>query len=113
MTNQDDDLLDREIAGLLRRDCDEARRAARVPPPEVVWLRATMRAREEAARKALRPIIVGEAIGVAAFAGLLVSLVAELPMSQLFQVPLTLAALVIGSWLVLAPVALYLAFSRD
>jgi len=41
------------------------------------------------------------------------SLVGRFPGSAFLQFPLTLIAVVVGSWLVLAPVALYLAFSRD
>jgi len=36
-----------------------------VPPPSVVWWRAQIRAREEAARTAIRPIAVAQAIAVA------------------------------------------------
>ena len=113
MTKDEKDLLDAAIPEAIRREFLEAQEQARVPPAEFVWLRASMRAREEAARKAMRPIIVGQAVGIAVFAGLLLSLVGRFPGSALLQFPLTLIAVVIGSWLVLAPVALYLALSRD
>jgi hypothetical protein len=109
----DDNLLDAAIPEAIRHAFLDAQQQARVPPAEFVWLRAAMRAREEAARKAMRPIVVGQAVGIAVFAGLLVSLLGRLPISSFLQLPFTLIAVVIGSWLVLAPVALYLALSRD
>ena len=54
-----------------------------------------------------------QAIGVAAFGGLLVSLASRFPLAELPDIPLHLVELVLGGWLVLAPVALYLAFSRE
>jgi hypothetical protein len=51
--------------------------------------------------------------GRAAFAGLLVSIASRLPLAQLPDIPLPLVELVLGGWLVLAPVAVYLAFSRE
>ena len=90
---------------------------ARVPPAEVMWMQAQMRAREEAARKALRPIVVGQAIGIAALLGALISLVSRvslsLSLSWLPEVPTTLIVLVAASWFVIAPLALYLAVARD
>ena len=113
ITKEEKDPLDVAIPEAIRREFLGAQQQAHVPPAEVVWLRASMRAREEAARKAMCPVIVGQAIGIAVFAGLLLSLVGQLPISSIPQLPLTLVAVVIGSWLVLAPVALYLALSRD
>ena len=44
-----------------------------MPTPEIVWWRAQMRARQEAARKAARPILFTQALAIAALIGLLVS----------------------------------------
>jgi len=111
----DDDLLEREIVALLEQDCELLLKhaQAQVPPAELVWLRAEMRAREEAARKATRPIVIGQAIGIAACAGLLIALLGRLSLSQLPAVPTLVLAMVVGSWLVLAPLAVYLAFAGD
>jgi hypothetical protein len=113
MTNQEDDRFEAEIAEAIQQDYAMAQREARVPRVEIVWLHAQMRAREEAVRKTMRPVIIGQAVGVAAFAGLLISLLSRLSLNQLPPLPLTLIELVVGSWLVLAPVALYLTFARD
>jgi hypothetical protein len=45
--------------------------------------------------------------------GLLVSLMGTLAPLQTLQIPLGLIEVVAASWLLLAPLALYLAFSRD
>jgi hypothetical protein len=104
---------EQQIVDAIRDEYEAATRQARVPPPELVWMRAQLRAREEAARKAARPIVVAQAVGIAAFAGLLVSVASRFSLAELPVVPLGLVELVIGGWLVLAPVAVYLAFSRE
>ena len=47
---------------------EESWEAAAVPPPSVVWWRAQIRAREEAARTAERPIAVTQLVAVACLA---------------------------------------------
>jgi hypothetical protein len=112
------------LADQVRREFDETRRDARVPTPEIVWWRAQMRAREEAARKAARPILFAQALAIAALIGLLVSVVGRMtvgsiawPVIDVFAVSqassLVPVAIVAGCWLILAPIALYYAFSRD
>ena len=112
---KEDQPFEREIAEAIHREYELVRRQARVPPAELIWMRAQMRAREEAARKSALPILLAQAVGVAAFAGLFISLVSRLslPQLQLPQIPPMLVEVVVGSWLVLAPLALYLAFSRE
>ena len=44
---------------------------------------------------------------------LLVALLSHFTLSQLPQIPLAVIEVVLGSWLLLAPIALYFAFSRD
>ena len=61
-----DELFEAEIAKLIQDDYAQAQQQARVPPAELIWLRAEMRAREEATRRAVRPIVVGQAVGIAA-----------------------------------------------
>jgi hypothetical protein len=108
------------VAALVHDDFSRAQREATVPTADVVWLRARIRAREEATRMAARPIIFTHAIAIAALVGLLVSAGSRfspgswtlaldgLPVQMLL--PLVIA--LVGS-AVLAPVALYVAFSRD
>jgi len=79
-----DEQLEQEIEKLIQSDYLEARAEARVPPPEVVWLQAQMRAREESTCKALLPLIIGQALGLAALTGLLVAMIGHLSMSLAF-----------------------------
>ena len=58
------------IAPLLAEDADVARQQANVPDAGLIWWRAQMRARAEAARTAVRPITVAQAVGFAAAVGL-------------------------------------------
>jgi hypothetical protein len=111
--DRNDELFEAEIAKLIEEEFSRARQEARVPPAELVWLRAQMRAREEATRRAIRPIVVGQAVGIAALAGLLAALLSRFSLAQLPPIPIALVEIVVGSWLLLAPIALYLAFSRD
>ena len=102
--------------------------AVALPPAHVVWLRAQARARAEAARRAARPIAVMQALGFATAAALMsifigaaawwvwsrTDLLAVLPTISPDGVnAMGLAVrgvlLAIGLWLVLAPVAVYLA----
>jgi hypothetical protein len=111
------------IAALVHQDVQHAQQHARVPAADIVWLRAQMRAREEAERTAARPILIMQALAIAAFFGLLVSLAGRLSLQAWTwprlaalgpDIPLLLPlGIALASWLVLAPVALYLAFSRD
>jgi hypothetical protein len=93
-----------------------------VPTPEIVWWRAQMRARQEAARQAARPLLVTQALAVAAFIGLLVSVIGRvtLPMISwsdlapvITRLPVLQVAIAGAFCLVLAPVAVYFALSRE
>jgi hypothetical protein len=110
------------LAEQIRQEFELTQKQARVPSPEIVWWRAQMRAREEAARTAARPIVFTQALSVAALVGLLISVAGRLTVPVLSWtdvpslpagIPFPLIALVIACWLLLAPIALYVAFSRD
>jgi hypothetical protein len=60
---QDAALVFAAVAELHDETCADA---AAVPPASIVWWRAQMRAREEAARTAARPIAVAQGVGLAA-----------------------------------------------
>jgi hypothetical protein len=112
----------------------------RIPSSAVMWWRAQMRARQEAAREAARPINVAHVIALVSVAALtVVALVALSPWfggllggwiggvretasldmaalrapSALLAGGWMLPALMIGVWLVLAPVAIYFAVADD
>jgi hypothetical protein len=112
----------------------------RIPSSAVMWWRAQMRARQEAAREAARPITVAQVVALVSvvvmtvtglvalspwFGGLLAGWVSGVSSAALADVAAIkapsallaggwmLPALMIGVWLVLAPVAIYLAVAED
>ena len=112
----------------------------RIPSSAVMWWRAQMRARQEAAREAARPVNVAQVVALVSVAALTVAaLVALSPWfggllggwiagvrqaassdmapisapSALLAGGWMLPALMIGGWLVLAPVAIYFAVADD
>ena len=123
-----------EIAGAFFEDRDCARAEAVVPPASAIWWRAQIRAREEAARVALRPLLVIQvlaticaavgaiALAPAASTGIRAALAAigatewlALPRDVSFTwlvgaaFDTTLPLIAAGVWVVLAPVVVYLA----
>lgn len=125
------------IAAALLDDREAVHRDARIPPSGVVWWRAQLRARDEDARAAARPIAFVQGAAASAAVWLIVALVRSLPAESLgalktwvagliphLAVPLPniaqlgavipLALLVAaGAALLLAPVAFYLAVDED
>ncbi len=110
------------LAERIRCEFADTQHKAPVPTAEIVWWRAQMRAREAAARTAARPIFFTQALAVAALIGLLVSIVGRLTLPVLSWgafpplptgFPLVPIAIAVACWLIIAPAALYLAFSRD
>jgi hypothetical protein len=130
-----------ELAAIVLPLLDEHHAAvssASVPPSGAVWWRAQMRARQEAARKAARPISIAQATGVAcaigivaggltllapAFGGWLGWAAGALPSVQASSLtwsdleslaPATMAVLLaLTMVLIVAPVAVYLAVTGD
>ena len=110
------------LAEQIRREFASTVQQAHVPTPEIVWWRAQMRAREEAARTAGRPIFFTQAVAVAALIGLLVSVVGRLTLPVMSwagfselpaALPILPIALAAACLMIVAPAALYFAFSRD
>jgi hypothetical protein len=106
-------------AGLAIREAQTASvENAPVPPPGLVWWRAELRARREAARAAERPITVAQALAAASTIGVALALLAGmLPMfrellggftslPELGPLAIALAVIVLAT-----PVALYFVFS--
>lgn len=111
-----------QLAQQIREEFGHTTRAARVPTAEIVWWRAQMRAREEAARKAARPILFTQALGIAALIGLLVSVAGRLTLPALsfadmpsLSAGLPLVYIVIAATfcLLVAPLVVYLALARE
>jgi hypothetical protein len=108
------------LAKLVREEFEQTQHQTRVPTPEIVWWRAQMRAREEAERAAARPILLSQALAIAALIGLLVSVAGRLtlPAFALTRfgeagLPVITIAIVAACCLLIAPVAVYFALSRD
>jgi hypothetical protein len=125
-----------EVLGPLSADRDAAWDAARVPPPSVVWWRAQLRARSDAMRAATRPLTAVYAIALVFF-GTMVGAAGVIVLPTLrawgaatvgsIQWPAAadIAALVaplagsgivllaLGTWLLLAPLAVWLAVRDD
>lgn len=107
-----------QIASLLTDDYRAAVRTARVPTSGLVWWRVQRRTREEAARNAARVVTLVQALSVIIGIAVALGIVGIENVSRAFSVaalshwsPLLLLAVMV--WLTLAPVALYLAVSRD
>ena len=78
-TNREQEPTDAEIeaiiAGAIAAEASVARREAQPPSSAIVWWRAQMRARQEAARAVERPLTIVHALAIACCVGLLVSIV--------------------------------------
>jgi hypothetical protein len=123
-----------DIAGAVHADGIESRRGAAPPTSAIVWWRAQMRARQDAARAVDRPITIAHALAVAAGFGVTLALLSVVvPWLRPFVIrllqsaesvtilqtlglaqqwaPILAAALLMMA--VLGPVALYLALADD
>ena len=129
-----------QVAAALLGDRELAWREARVPPSSVVWWRAQLRAREDAARTAARPLAFIQGIAATVAVWVVVMLLRSVPQpivaawltwargllpdatltladaSSLLHVagaiPIAILCL-LAAWLLLAPVALYFAVADD
>ena len=110
------------LAQQIRAEFEYTASSARVPTAEIVWWRAQMRARQEAARRAARPIVFAQALAFAALIGLLVSVAGRLTLPALTSVelaPLSMSVPVLyiiiaaACCLLLAPLAVFFALARD
>jgi hypothetical protein len=126
-----------EIAGAFYDDRECARAEAMVPSSSAVWWRAQIRAREDAARLAARPLLIVQAVATIVAAAVAIVLapaastwmrssLAALGAAEFWSVPrdaslswvlsaaayTTLPLIVVGVWVVLAPVVVYLALDE-
>lgn len=70
-----DEQIEAIIADAIAAEASSARREAQPPSSAIVWWRAQMRARQEAARAVERPLTIVHALAIACGLGLLFSLV--------------------------------------
>lgn len=126
-----------EIAVAFLEDRETAHAEAKVPAAAVVWWRAQIRAREEAARIAARPIALVQAVATICVAIVSIAvapaasswvraLITSLGATDWWSLPAdvslawilsaaaytTLPLLAVGIWVVLAPVLVYLALDE-
>ena len=129
MTHCECDRLDCPVCGPLmglaarvRDDFEQATREAPVPSAEILWWRAQVRAREQAARTVVTPIVLAEGLGMAAAVGLLVAFAGRAALPSLTwlsvgdgsrDLPLLAMGIAAGCWAVVAPLLLYFAFARE
>ena len=126
-----------EVATAVLDDRQQLWSEARVPPAGVVWWRAQLRAREDAARAAGRPVAFIQGVAASVSLWLMVALFRALPdgyvsewsaslMGSLPALTFTMADVariaaavpiivfvLIAAWLVLAPVAIYFAAADE
>ena len=128
-----------DVAGAILEGRDDNATEMRIPSSAVMWWRAQMRARQEAAREASRPIAIAQIVGAVSAAALIVVAVVLLSPwfgvvlgdwfagaksalapgassgtpSTLFTQGWMIPALIIGVSLLLAPVAIYFAVADD
>jgi hypothetical protein len=110
------------LAEQIRREFAHTEQHAHVPTPEIVWWRAQMRARQEAARRAARPILFTQALAIAALIGLLVALAGRLTLPVLSFTEMSPVSVGLPVWyivlaaafcLFVAPLAVYFALARE
>lgn len=125
------------IAAAMQEEHTLALQQAHVPTAGLVWWRAELRARQEAARKAARPMTLVQGVAGACLVAALLTITGLFSPWLRSQVSdwmprpsawptvdstalVALAApwgttllLALGVWLVLVPIAIYMAFSRD
>jgi hypothetical protein len=109
-----------ELASALQAEDEDMRRDAKLPAAGLMYWRATIRARAEAARKAEQPITIAHGVAASCVVGAGCALVAyawksvswpvvEGAAAQ-YAVPLMLG---VALCLLVAPVAVYVALARD
>ena len=125
------------VAVAMQEEHTVACQQAHIPSARLVWWRAELRARQEAARKAARPMTLVQGVAAACLLTALVTIASLLSpwfrtqLTGLIALPTSLPVvdaaaftgffaqfgvtlmLALGVWLVLVPVALYVVFSRD
>ena len=108
------------IVEAIHDDFAQLTRQARVPTAEIVWWRAQMRARQEAARTAARPIVFSQAIALAALLGLLGSVAGRLTLPDIAWTTVSplwgnfpfLALALAACSLLIIPLAVYFALAE-
>ena len=126
-----------DVAAAFADDQDGAWRDVQVPSAGIVWWRAQLRAREDAARSAGRPVAFIQGVAASVALWLAIALFRAIPAQSVGEWRAWLAGLfpavtftmadvsrltaavpllvfgVVGAWLLLAPIAIYLAAADE
>ncbi|HEV7765543.1 MAG TPA: hypothetical protein VGQ76_11120 [Thermoanaerobaculia bacterium] len=111
-----------KVATLMAADYRAAMSTARVPSSGLVWWRVQRRAREEAEHNAARVVTLVQGVSVAVGVAVTVGITGADRVSETLRVAFDFTTLsylgvpllfAVTAWLAIAPVALYLAVSRD
>ena len=102
------------VASAVADDRRVLMREAPIPSSSAMWLRTTMRAREDARRVAVRSAtLIQAALVAAAIVIAVVVLGATVPVHLDLQPLLTIPVFAFLAWVILAPVAVYFAVTED
>jgi hypothetical protein len=126
-----------DVAAAFADDRDDAWRDVRVPSAGIVWWRAQLRAREDAARAAGRPVAFIQGVAASVAVWLATALLRAIPAQSVSEWRAWLAGLlpgvtftitdvsrlaaavplvmfvIVGAWLLLAPIAIYFAAADE
>jgi hypothetical protein len=101
------------VASALFEDLVVAREAASAPSADIVWFRAQLKARAEAAALAARPVFIAQALAGAAVVGGIAGVAGALGALDIAAVASRGILLAFAVWLVIVPVAVYLVATED
>ena len=106
-----EDRDERALADLLRADAEWLGHDAPVPPAGLVWWRATIRARADAARAAERPIAAAQTFAAACLIALTIGAIASTwrSLADLLVQHVVVAMLGVVVCLLMAPIAVLVA----
>jgi hypothetical protein len=100
------------VASAVRSEREAAWHDA-VPTADIVWFRAQLKARAEAAEFAARPVFVVHALAAACLVGVVAGVIGTMGTFDIASVLGRGILLAFAVWLVMAPIAVYLAATED
>lgn len=101
------------IASALLSDTNSADEDGPAPSADIVWFRAQMKARAEAAELAARPVFLVQALAAAGVVGGVAGVAVTLGSLDIAAIANRGILLAFAVWLLIAPVAVYLATTED
>jgi hypothetical protein len=101
------------ISSALLDDPSSAWEEASAPSADIVWFRAQLKARAEAAKLAARPVFFVQALAAAAVVGGVAGMAGTMGTLDISAVASRGILLAFAVWLVIVPVAVYLVATED